>query len=159
MFSGQVLFDKARQVSLLQVEFGSLVLDSAGHQQVVDQPVQALAVALHHGDHLLQLLRLRFAHLDRFQLKLDRGERRFQLVGDLVDEMALGPVERGLAAPVEEDDIDADQNGDQKHDPLGQDQPVGLVGQQLGLVAGRDLLELLVAAEEPVDPEDQYQDP
>ena len=64
-----------------------------------------------------------------------------------------------LPPPVKKNDVNSDQDGDQQNNSFGQDQPVGFFRQPFRLIAGCQLLQLLMAPEEPVDPEDQYQYP
>ncbi len=158
-FTLQVVLNCSGEIAVLQVPRTALVLQPSGGQQVVDQVVHPFGVPLHQLYVLLQLLRAGPAQLDGFQMQLNRSHRRFELVGHLVDEMTLCPVERGLAPPVKKNDIDADQDGDEQQYSFGENEPVGGVGKPVGLVARGQFFQLLMATEEPVNPGNQQDNP
>ena len=141
----QVVGDELGEVDRPQVQAQAALVEAVGGKEVVDQGAQPRGVAEHGVDEGLQLLRRRLAAAERLQVQLQRGQRRLELVGDLGDEVALGPVEGGLAAPEEEDDVDSGEDRGEQQDPLDQDEPVDAPLQQFGAVLGRQAADPLVA--------------
>jgi hypothetical protein len=135
------------------------LFEPGGGQQVADQAVQPVYVQQHCLNEAVDLLLGELSQTDGFQVKLDRCEGRFQLMGDLGNGLFLLLVQIGLAPPENEDHIDAGQHQEKKDYPLDKHKPVVGVNRHAGFVLGGKFLEFLVPSEKPVNPENNHQHP
>jgi len=148
-----------RQVAGTQIQARPALLEAIGGQQVVDQVAQTSRVLQHGVQKAGQALRIRLSQTDGFQVQLQGRQGRLEFVADLRKKIPVGQIEIGLAAPVNEDDIDPRQDHPQQNQPFHQQQPVQPALQQFRMIALGQHQQLAVAFKKPGHPTDHHQHP